>query len=96
MNLSAGKNRYADVETGLADTVGEEEGGMSWESSTDRYTPPCVQQTASGKPLDTQGARPGSATTQGVGGEGIYIQSWLIHAAAQQKPTQHWKELSTN
>ena len=29
MNLSAGKNRYADVGTGLADTVGEGEGGMS-------------------------------------------------------------------
>ena len=36
------------------------EGGMSWESSTDIYTPPCVQQIASGKLLLAQGAQLGA------------------------------------
>ena len=32
-----GKNRDADTEKGLVDTVGEEEGEMNWESSPDIY-----------------------------------------------------------
>jgi len=38
-----GRNRDSDVEHGLVDTDGEEEGGMNWESSMDMYTPPCIK-----------------------------------------------------
>ena len=38
-----GRNRDADVENGLVDTVKEGEGGMNWESSIERYPLPCVK-----------------------------------------------------
>ena len=43
------------MERTLVDTVGEEEGGMKWKSSTDIYTIPCVKQKARGKRLDSTG-----------------------------------------
>ena len=36
-----GRNRYADLESRLVDTVGEREGGMNRDSSIDIYTLPC-------------------------------------------------------
>ena len=44
-----GRNRGADVENKLGDTVGEGEGRVNCESSTDIRTLPCVKQTASGE-----------------------------------------------
>ena len=38
-----GRNRDADVENGLVDTVGEGKSGINSESSTDIYIPPCVK-----------------------------------------------------
>jgi len=38
-----GRNRDADVENGLMDTVREGEGGTNGESNTDIYTLPCVK-----------------------------------------------------
>ena len=38
-----GRNRNADVEEGLVDTVGEGEGGMNWEIRVDINTLPCVK-----------------------------------------------------
>ena len=38
-----GRNKNADVENGLEDTVGEGEAGMKWESSIDIYTLPNVK-----------------------------------------------------
>ena len=43
-----GRNRDTDVENGLVDTEGEGESGLSWESSIDKYTQPCIKQVASG------------------------------------------------
>ena len=37
-----GRNRDAEIENGLVDTV-EEEDGTNWESSTDRYTLPYIK-----------------------------------------------------
>ena len=47
-------NRDLDVENRQVDTV-EGEGGTRWESSTDRYTPTCVKQIASGEVLYSTG-----------------------------------------
>ena len=44
MNLSAGQDRDADVENGLADTVREGKGGTNWKSSTRTYTPPSIKE----------------------------------------------------
>ena len=33
-----GNNREEDIENSLVDTVGEEEGGMNWERSTETYS----------------------------------------------------------
>ena len=33
-----GNNREVDIENSLGDTVGEENGGMNWASSTETYT----------------------------------------------------------
>ena len=37
---------------------------MSWESNTDIHTPPCVRQTAAGKPLSRTESVPCSVMTQ--------------------------------
>ena len=43
MNLFAGQNIDANVENGLVDTAGEEEGRTNREGSTDMYTLLCVK-----------------------------------------------------
>ena len=43
-----GRNRGADLENRLVDTVGKGEGGLNCESSSDVYTPPCVKWMAAG------------------------------------------------
>ena len=48
----------ADLERGLVDTAGAEEGGTNWESSVNMYTLSRVKHTASGKLPCNQGARP--------------------------------------
>ena len=45
------RNRDADAENRLVHTVGEGAGGMNRQNSVDMNTPPCVNQTASGKLL---------------------------------------------
>ena len=45
------RNRDTDAENRLVDTVGEGAGGMNRQNSIDINTPPCVNQTASGKLL---------------------------------------------
>ena len=74
-----GRNRDADTENRLVDTVREGEGGTNWESTMEMYTLSYVKQIASGKlPYNT-----GSSNQRyledcdgvGVGGvqEGTYI-----------------------
>ena len=50
------RNKDADIENRCTDTVGEREGGMSWERSIDIYTLPRVKQIASGKMLYSTGS----------------------------------------
>ena len=93
-----GRNRDADTEDRLVDTAGAGEGGMNWESSTEIYALPYVKEKGDGKlPHNTQGAQPATLwQLEGwdtVGGErkvhreGTYINPWLIHVDAWQKPT---------
>ena len=51
-----GRNIDADVEDSSVDTVGEEEGEMTRESSIDICTPPCVKLIANGKMLYNTGS----------------------------------------
>ena len=53
-----GRNGNTDIENVLVVTVGEREGGINWESSTDIYTVSCIKQTAVGSCHETQGAQP--------------------------------------
>ena len=53
-------HREADIENRLVDTVGEGEGGMGGESSSETYTLPFVKQRASGKFPYNKGAQPGA------------------------------------
>ena len=50
-------NRDADIQNRLVDTVGEGEGEVNWESSTDIYTLPCVKPTASENCYVIEGAQ---------------------------------------
>ena len=52
-------NRDTDVENRLVDTAGEGEGGMNWESNTDIYTLPYIQELVRSC-YETQGAQPGT------------------------------------
>ena len=71
---------------------------MSWESSADIRTLPCVKYLANGKLLDSTGSSaPCSVMTwrNGMGSVGgrlnkekIYVYIWLIHVVVQQKLTQ--------
>ena len=91
----------ADIENGLVDTAGEGEGGTNWESGTEMYTSPSVEQTASGKlPYNTGSLAGYSAMTyrgrmgwmgQRITWEGMDVYLELIHSVEQQKPTQYYK-----
>ena len=52
-----GSRGDTDIENRLVDTVGEGEGGMDWENSTETYTLPYVKQIESGICCVTQGAQ---------------------------------------
>ena len=47
------RDRNVNVENGLVERSGEEEGKKNWEDSTAIYTRPCVKQTAKGKLLES-------------------------------------------
>ena len=64
------KNRDADTENGLVDTVGEGEGGTSWENSIGIYILPRVKQTAGGKLLYNTGSWAWCSVITQVGGMG--------------------------
>ena len=76
---------------------------MHWESSVDIYTLACAEWIASGKLLHNTGSSltvlqwPRGVGLDGVGGsfkrKGIQVHIGLIHAAVQQKLTQHCKAI---
>ena len=91
-----GRNRDTDIEN----TVGEGEGGMNWESSTETYTLPYVKQIASGKLQYNTGAlwqlrgmEWGRRWERSSRGKRTYVYLWLIHVDIWQKPTQHCKAI---
>ena len=47
-----GSKEGTDIKNRLLDSVGEGEGGMIWESSTETYTLPCKRQRAGGSFYD--------------------------------------------
>ena len=71
-----GRNGDADVENGLADTVGEGEGGMNGESRISIYTGLCVKWRSAEKlPCGTGSLAPFSVMTlRGGMGEGRETQ----------------------
>ena len=75
------------------DPVGEREGGMNQESSSEIYTLPYVKQIANGKFCITQRAQPGEVRWGGSGREGTYVYLWMIYVDIWQKPTQHYKAI---
>ena len=72
---------------------------MNRERSPELYTRRCVKQTASGSCCVDRELSSGLCDDpEGwVGGrlkkEGIYVDTWLIHAAVQQTRTQHRKAI---
>ena len=67
-----GKNRDAEVENGVVDTVGGVNGWMNWESSTDIYIRTALCKTDSGKLLyNTGSSAQCSVTTRGMGWGGV-------------------------
>ena len=55
MNLVVGRNRDANTENGLVDTVGEGKSGMNGESSINIYTLSCIKQILGKKLLHKTG-----------------------------------------
>ena len=85
-------------------TVGDAEGGMDWQSSTETYTLPCVKQIASGNLLNDPGSSnlvlcdnlegwDGMESGREVEREGPCVFLWLVHADIGQKSTQYCKAI---
>ena len=75
---------------------GKGESRTSWERSRDVHTPPRVKEMASRKlPRGTGGSARGSVMTWRAGmgeqvqREGMYVCTWLMRVAVQQKLTRH-------
>ena len=102
-----GNTRDADIENRLVDTVGDGEGGMNWESSTETYTLLYVKQIASGNLLYDRELKPGVLwQPRGVGWHGrwqggskgrihVYTYGWftLLYGRNQHNTV---KQLSFN
>ena len=80
-----GSKGDTDIKNRLLDSVGEGEGGMIWENSTETYTFPYGKQIASGALLyDSGNPKPVLCDNlEGRDGEGCEI-----HADIWQKPSQ--------
>ena len=94
--------RDARIGNESVDPAGEEEGRMNWERSPELCTRRCVKQTASGSCCVDRELRSGLcddperwmwAVGRRLKREGIYIDTWLIHAAVQQTLAQHHKAI---
>ena len=98
------RKRDTDVQNSLLDSVGEGEGGMFQENSTEicilsrvkQITSPGWMHEASTRtwcPGKTQ--RIGSrGRWEGGSGWGIHVNPWLIHVNIWQKPLQYCKVIS--
>ena len=95
-----GSKRDTDVKNRILDSVGEGEGGMIWENSTETYILPYVKQMTSASSVHEPGhSKPvfgENAEGWEVGGRGFqdgatHVYLWLIPVDVWQKPPQHWK-----
>ena len=99
--------RDTDVKNSLLVSVGEGEGGMIWENSTEIILSYVKQITSPGSIHETgcvdapQGRCMGKTLRDGMGREvgggsgwGIYVHPWLIHVNVWQKPLQYSKVIS--
>ena len=79
-----GRNKDADIENGLVDTVQGGAGGTNWESSTETHRLPCLKQMASGNCWITQRAQPrgvgwGRGWEEGLRERGcVYTYDWFM------------------
>ena len=80
--------------------MGEGEGGMIWENSTETCILPYAKQTTNASSMHEVGHSKLVLwdNPEGWGGEGgrwgvqgIYVQPWLIHVDVRQKPSQYYK-----
>ena len=90
--------------TRLLDSVGEGEGGMFWENSTETSILSRVKQSTSPgwmHETSAQGWCTGKTQRDGMGREvgggsgwGTHVNPWLIHVNVWQKPLQYCKVIS--
>ena len=95
------RKRDTDVKNKLLDYVGEGQGGMIWENSTETYILPYVKQMTSSSSVLMLGTQSWCSKTiqkDGVGrevGEGFrmrgHVHPWLIHVDVWQKLLQYCK-----
>ena len=98
------RKRDTDVQNRLWDSVGESEGGMSWENSIETSIVSRVKQiTNPGWMHETSAQSWCTGKTQRdrmrreVGGGirmGTHVNPWLIHVNVWQKPLQYCKVIS--
>ena len=97
------RKRDTDVQNRLLDSVGEGEGGMFWENSTETSILSSVKQITSPGGMHETSAlvhwenpegwdREGGG--RGGGGWGTHVDPWLIHVSVWQKPLQYCKVIS--
>ena len=84
--------RDIDVKNRLLDSVGEGEGGMIWENSSETCILPYVKQIASPGLIGETGCS-GLVHWDGEGGgRGVQdVHAWLIHVNVRQKTLQYCK-----
>ena len=94
-----------DVKNRLLDSVGDGEGGMIWENSTETCILPHVKQIASPGSMHETGCSGlvhwddpegwgGEGGGRGGSGWGTHVHPWLIHVDVWQKPPQYCKVIS--
>ena len=90
MILYARQQRDTDIKNRLLDYVGEGEGGMIWENSTEACILPCVKQMTSASLMHEAGHSKlvlwdnpegwgGEGGGRGVQDGGTHVYPWLIH-----------------
>ena len=88
------RKRDTDVQNRLLDSVGEGEGGMIQENSTETCILSIVKQITSPgwmRETSAQGWCTGMTQKDGMG---THVNPWLIHVNVWQKTVQYWWDLA--
>ena len=98
------RKRDTDVQNRILDSVGEGEGGMFWENSTETSILSRVKQIATQVGCMRQVLRAGAlgrprgmgweGRWEGGSGWGTHVNPWLIHVNVWQKPLQYCEVIS--